>query len=57
MSVLPEVGAGHREAEVEKHFGYAAHAYAADADEMDVLNLVKHLSCIPRITFISASST
>ena len=37
-----QVGAGHRVAEVQQHLGDAAHARAADADEVHVLDLPKH---------------
>jgi hypothetical protein len=37
-----QVGAGDLVAEVQQHLGDAAHADAADADEMDALNFCKH---------------
>ena len=37
-----QVGAGHRVAEVQQHLGDAAHAGAADPDEVDVLDPPKH---------------
>ena len=37
-----EIGAGDLVAEVEQHFGDAAHADAANADEMNALNFRKH---------------
>ena len=40
--IRSEIGAGHRVAEVDQHFGNAAHAAAADSDEMDILDLVFH---------------
>ena len=37
-----QVGAGNLVAEVQQHLGDAAHADAADADEMHALNFGKH---------------
>ncbi len=37
-----QVGAGDLVSQVEQHLGDTAHADAANADEMDALNLCKH---------------
>src|SRR5690349_6238866 len=52
-----QVRAGDLVAEVEQHFGDAAHARAADADEVDVTNGVLHLasSSQARTTWSTAS--
>ncbi|OIQ72552.1 hypothetical protein GALL_458220 [mine drainage metagenome] len=39
-----EVRAGHLVAQIDQHFRDAGHADAADADEMDVLDLAEHLA-------------
>ena len=41
---LLQIGAGNLVAEVQQHLGDAAHADAADADEMNALNFGKHKS-------------
>ena len=43
---LLQVGAGDPVAEVQQHFGDAAHADAADAHEMNALNFGKHENLI-----------
>ena len=58
---LGEVGARHLVALRRQHFGDAAHAGAADADEVDALDLVLHAgpraACRPRASSMHASAT
>ena len=39
-----QIGTGHRIAHIQQHFGEAAHANAADADEVNGLGLKKHFN-------------
>ena len=48
------IRAGHLEAQIVQHFGNAAHARAADADEMNVVNPVFHHNCVSLLPFQTA---
>ena len=41
-----QVGAAHRIAQFEQHFGQSAHADSADTDEVDRLTLEKHFNYV-----------
>ena len=44
----------HRVAEIVQHLGDAAHADAADPDEMDEADRLRHLHC--RVTFVNCET-